>query len=200
MPDPPPPGLLSPPVLVVAAATYDGVVRELVVGLKEHRRFAVARPLGAMLAASVAAALLELDRAPTPVTLVPMPSTRAAVRHRGHDAVATLARRCAGLLRGNGVAVGVSQALRSGRGLLDQAGLSADERARNLAGGLTPRRFAAADPLLRHSIVVVDDVVTTGSSAAEAVRVLTTLGHRPVAVATVAATARRRPPLPESGR
>ncbi|MDQ3628501.1 MAG: ComF family protein, partial [Actinomycetota bacterium] len=102
MPDPAPPGLVAPPVLVVAAAGYHGVVRQLVVGLKEHRRFAVARPLGGLLAASVAAALLELDLVVAPVTLVPMPSTRAAVRSRGHDAVAGLARRAAQVLRSHG--------------------------------------------------------------------------------------------------
>lgn len=194
MPDPPPPGLLSPPVLVVAATGYDGVVRELVVGLKEHRRFAVARPLSHLLAASLTAVLTELDLVQAPVTLVPMPSTPAAVRSRGHDAVATLARRAAHVLRRHGVDVCVSPALRSGRRVLDQAGLGADERARNLAGGLALRRFAADDPLLLRRVVVVDDVVTTGSSAAEAVRVLTTVRRPPVAVATVAATARRRPP------
>ncbi len=193
MPDPPPAGLISSSVLVVAAAAYDGAVRELVVGLKEHRRFAVARPLGGLLAASVAAVLVELDLVAAPVTLVPMPSTRAAVRSRGHDAVATLARRAAGLLRSAGADVRVSPALRSARGVLDQAGLSAGQRADNLAGRLTLRRFAAGDPLLLHRIVVVDDVVTTGSSAAEAVRVLARVSP-PVAVATVAATARRHPP------
>ncbi|MDQ3627456.1 MAG: ComF family protein, partial [Actinomycetota bacterium] len=76
-----------------------------------------------------------------------------------------------------------------------QAGLSADERADNLTGALTLRRFAAGDPLLRRRVVVVDDVVTTGSSAAEAVRVLTSV-RSPVAVATVAATARRHPASP----
>lgn len=192
MPDPAPPGLASPAVLVVAATRYDGVVRELVVGLKEHRRFSVVRPLGRLLAASVASVLVELDLVSAAVTLVPMPSTRTAVRRRGHDAVATLALRAAQVLRGHGADVCVSRALRSGRGLLDQAGLSAEERADNLSGGLTMRRFAAVDPLLRRRIVVVDDVVTTGSSAAEAIRVLTTV-RAPVAVATVAATARRRP-------
>lgn len=192
MPDPPPAGLISSSVLVVAAAAYDGPVRELVVGLKEHRRFAAARPLGRLLAASVATVLVGLDLVAAPVTLVPMPSTRAAVRSRGHDAVATLARRAAGLLGSAGADVRVSPALRSARGVLDQAGLSAGQRADNLAGHLTLSRCAAADPLLRRRIVVVDDVVTTGSSAAEAVRVLAGVST-PVAVATVAATARHRP-------
>jgi len=193
MPDPPPAGLLSPPVLVVAATAYDGAVRELVVGLKEHRRLSVAGPLGRVLAASVAAVLLQLDLVSSPVTLVPMPSTPAAVRRRGHDAVAALAQRAARVLRRHGADVCVSRALRSGPDVLDQAGLGADERASNLAGGLALRRFAARDPLLLRTTVVVDDVVTTGSSAAEAVRVLTEVHRAPVAVAAVAATARRRP-------
>jgi predicted amidophosphoribosyltransferase len=192
-PTPTPAGLLEPPVLPVAAAAYAGVVRELVVGFKEHERFGLVRVLAPMLVASVEHCLAQLPPGVAPVTLVPMPSAPAAVRARGHDAVAVLARRCAALMRRRGHDVAVCQALRPRWRVRDQAGLSAAARASNLDGALRLRRGVVRDPVLLRPIVVVDDVVTTGSSAAEAVRVLRTAGLDPVALATVAATRRRRP-------
>src|SRR5690606_27366585 len=131
---------------------------------KEHKRFGLVRPLGRMLAGSVELAL-EVLGLPGAV-LVPMPSRPAAVRERGHDAVLGLARVAARRLRRRGCDVRVRAVLRPVRRLHDQAGLSAAARAANLAGALRAvHRVTGAGPL-----VVVDDVITTGVSAAEAVR------------------------------
>ncbi|MFC6151501.1 ComF family protein, partial [Mumia xiangluensis] len=119
------------------------------------------------------------------VRLVPVPSRRSAVRARGFDAGAALARSAAADLRRRGLPARAAPVLRVGR-IADQAGLTAADRARNLAGAYRLRR-----PLGAGLVVVTDDVLTTGASAAEAVRVLTEAGSRPVAVVTVAATRRR---------
>jgi predicted amidophosphoribosyltransferase len=74
--------------------------------------------------------------------------------------------------------------------VLDQGGLDAAARSRNLAGAMVARS-ALADAGL---VVVVDDVMTTGSTLAEAARALRETGHGQVAGAVVAATRRRRPP------
>lgn len=178
-------------MLPVAAAIYAGVVRELVVGFKEHERFGLVTVLAPMLLASVESCLSQLPPGVEPVTLVPVPSAPAAVRRRGHDAVARLARRCAVLMRRRGHPVAVSCALTPAGRVLDQAGLSASARASNLDGALRLRRRVDGDRSLGRPIIVVDDVITTGSSAAEAVRVLRTAGMDPVGLATVAATRRR---------
>jgi predicted amidophosphoribosyltransferase len=175
----------------VASASYEGVLRELVVGYKEHERFGLVRVLAPMLMASVECCLEQLPAGVAPVTLVPVPSAPAAVRRRGHDAVARLARRCAALMRRRGHRIAVSSALVPRAAVLDQAGLSASGRAANVHEGLRLRRSVTADPALSRPIIVVDDVITTGSSAAEVVRVLRTAGMDPVALATVAATRRR---------
>jgi len=191
-PDPTPAGLLEPtPVLPMTAGRYEGRIRELIVAAKEHGRFGLVRPLGRMLAEPIESVLDRL--ALTSCVLVPMPSVPSAVRERGHDAVLGTARVAARRLRRRGHAVGVVAALRSGRDVRDQAGLSATQRAANLDGALRVAPALARGRALRSPAVVVDDVITTGASAAEAVRALRAVGGRPVAVVTVAATRRHSP-------
>jgi predicted amidophosphoribosyltransferase len=86
--------------------------------------------------------------------------------------------------------------LRTRLGLSDQAGLDSTARAANLAGALR-----AHPPALRGlaragrpvHVLVCDDVLTTGATAAEAQRALRDVGLPPLGVVAVAATRRRRP-------
>ncbi|HET7682526.1 MAG TPA: ComF family protein [Marmoricola sp.] len=184
-----------------ATGEYDGALRALVLAHKEHRGFALAEPLGALLAASVDA----LPEAGGRVLLVPVPSRAAVVRERGHDPMLRVSRVAAGVLRRDGADVRVAVILRQRRSLADQAGLDARERAANLAGAML------ADPVqLRRlsrsgrpvSAVVCDDVLTTGATAREAQRALEAVGVVVRGVACVAATRRRLGPgirLPLSG-
>ncbi|MET8979255.1 ComF family protein [Streptomyces sp. NPDC004539] len=105
------------------------------------------------------------------VLLVPVPSGRGAVRARGHDPVRRVALAAAGVLRRRGAEVRVASVLRQRSGVLDQAGLGYRERWENLDGAL--RVSGAGARLLRgRAVVLVDDVVTTGASLAEAARVI----------------------------
>ena len=70
----------------------------------------------------------------------------------------------------------------------DSAGLSADQRRRNLAGRLRAR--APTDGIGQP--IVIDDIVTTGATLAEAGRALTAAGSQPSAAAVIAATRLRR--------
>jgi predicted amidophosphoribosyltransferase len=191
-PTPTPPGLVAP----WAAAPYDGTVRALVIGHKEHRLLALAGPLGDLLAASVAAALADLRPLPGPLLLVPVPSRPSTLRQRGHAPTMSLTRAAVRRLRTQGVEVSSASLLRTRAGLVDQSGLDAEARAANLAGAfrcdaVALRRLAARGRFVH--VVVCDDVLTTGATAAEAQRALRAVGLAPLAVAAVAATPRRRP-------
>jgi predicted amidophosphoribosyltransferase len=183
---------------VWAAAAYDGVVRAALVGHKERAMLSLTAPLGAALARSVVACLVAAEsraaaRQPSKAALVPVPSRGSAVRARGHDPVLRMARRAAIELRAVGVDARVEPALRVGRALRDQAGLDAAERVQNVMGAMRPRARRLRS-LADRAVVVVDDIVTTGATVAECVRVLTAAGVPVVGVAVVAATARRLRP------
>ena len=187
-PTPAPAGLVEP----WAAAVYEGTARAMVLGLKERRLLGLAAPLARLLAAAVSC---ELPRG-SPVVLVPVPSRPRTVRARGHDPTHTITVRAARRLRRAGFDVEVRRLLRLRAGVLDQAGLDADERAANLRGSMQVRAGALRRSGLGRRparVVVCDDVLTSGSTAREAQRALEATRLDVVRVAVVAATPRRFP-------
>lgn len=80
------------------------------------------------------------------------------------------------------------------RAVTDQAALGARARADNLASAFEAARVAVAD-VPGQVYVVVDDIITTGATAAEVVRALREARKPVVGIAVVAATARRTPSL-----
>jgi predicted amidophosphoribosyltransferase len=166
----------------------------MVLAHKEHRRLALTRPLGDLLAAAVAGLLAEVAPDPARVLLVPVPSRPSSTRARGHDPTAAMTRAAARVLRVHGLDVRRAPLLRTRRGLVDQAGLDAGGRAANLAGALRVHAPAVAR-LARAGrpvhLVVTDDVITTGATAAESERALAAVGLPSLGVAAVAATVRR---------
>ena len=185
VPDPCPPGFPT----TVASAPYDRLLRRLIIAHKERQALGLSRLLADRMAVSVHVLLrLVNHRATDPViVLVPVPSAARAVRQRGFDATLTLARLAGRRLRTR-YPVRVLAALAQLRSVRDQAGLDAHQRHRNLSGGIRVRR--AVDGAL---VVLVDDLVTSGSSLTEAARVVRSGGGLVLGAATVAATRRRLP-------
>ncbi|RMB79832.1 ComF family protein [Streptomyces shenzhenensis] len=169
-PVPEPPGL----PMVHAAAPYADQVRATLLAHKERGALTLARPLGAALARAVRAGA---GRREVPLLLVPVPSARGAVRARGHDPVRRIALAAAGELRRSGRRARVVGVLRQRRAVADQSGLNSRQRLGNVAGALEVT--AVGVPLLAGGhLVLVDDLMTTGASLAEAARaVREAVGH-----------------------
>ncbi|WP_225822965.1 ComF family protein [Streptomyces naphthomycinicus] len=176
--------------VVHAVAPYAAEVRALLLAHKERGALTLAGALGTALARAVRAGLGHggpggggsgagagagggSDGSPWrgPVLLVPVPSARWAVRARGHDPVRRMALAAAGELRRTGTPARVAAVLRQRRPVADQAGLDARRRLENLAGALEVT--AGGGRLLGAGrLVLLDDLMTTGASLAEAARAL----------------------------
>lgn len=173
-------------VQATAGARYAGATRAAVLRYKERGRRDLAGPLAALLSRALAAVPVG-DVACRPV-LVTVPGSRATAAERGGDHVLRLARR-AGAAAGLRVAPGV---LSLARHKHDSAGLDAVARARNLAGAFAARP-APSGGRSDATVVIVDDIVTTGATIREAARALRAAGWRVAGAAVVTATPLRSP-------
>jgi ComF family protein len=152
----------------------DAGLRDWVLALKHGGRADLARPLGALLAARLA----EVG-AVAGAVLVPVPLHPARRLARGHDQAALLAR---GAQEAGGP--GVVRALRRPRATATQGAGGARSRAANVSGAFAAR--GAARSVAGRVVWLVDDVVTSGATAAECARVLRRAGARRVGVLALA--------------
>ncbi len=162
--------LVAPPVAldgVRALFLYDDPVDRLITGLKFRGDLAGARVLGTLLARRLLAQGFRL-----PQVLVPLPLHAARYRERGFNQAAVIAAHVASR---TGVPVD-SSLLRRVRATAPQTTLSAAERRRNCEGAfsIVPGRHVPG------RIALLDDVMTTGSTAAAAAGALREAGARHV--------------------
>jgi ComF family protein len=154
-----------------AAGVYAGPLRDAVQRFKFGRRPALARPLAALVLEQCAAAV------PDGAVLVPVPLARERERERGFNQAALLAERLAAGLR----APLRTRWLARTRATPPQTALNATERRVNVRGA-----FVASTSAAGIDIVLIDDVLTTGATAAECARALRAAGARSVGVLIVA--------------
>jgi predicted amidophosphoribosyltransferase len=178
-PTPAPPGL----PWSFSLGVYAEPLSSLIVAYKDRGRHGLATPLGALLATVVTQAADE-----NPVLLIPIPDTPKAARERHGDHMVRLTRATARRLRRLGRDVLTAYPLkvkaRTDSLHLDAAGRAAAAGFTMRSGGLVRARG--------RMIVLVDDVITTGSTLAAASDRLRGAGLEAAACATLAATALRR--------
>ncbi|GIJ26981.1 hypothetical protein Vqi01_21430 [Micromonospora qiuiae] len=180
-PVPAPPGL--PPCYALGA--YGGPLRESLLAYKDHGRHTLARPLGELLAEVVAAAVGTAG----PVLLVPVPDTPAAARARYGDHLGRMTRHCARRLRTAGWPVRVRRPVRAAP---RPDSVTLDSAGRAAAAGNAFRVRPGTGPVPSGTtVVLLDDIVTTGATLAAISRVLAAQGLPPSLAAVLAATQKR---------
>lgn len=168
-PDPCPAGLPE----LAAAATYSGSVRGAILAAKERDRHELDRSLGLLLAGAVGVLLGsrgDSAGSASPIWLVPVPASPAAIRQRGRDHVSDWTRWAIRALRASGTPAHRVRALRRRSGGLDSVGLDAGQRVDNLDGAFIMR--AVSRPAPTTAIIIVDDIVTTGATIVAASTIL----------------------------
>jgi predicted amidophosphoribosyltransferase len=166
---------LDPGVPVFSLGRYAGARRAAIVAVKEHGRDDLIKPLAGALHFGLTN-LVTWGVVGTPLHVVPAPTRRSAARRRGGDPVTRMALAATAGFPGTTV----TQALRMRAFVRDSVGLSGTDRQRNVAGRVKATKRVAGD------LLVIDDIVTTGATAAESVRVLAMTGARVVAVLALA--------------
>ena len=106
--------------------------------------------------------------------LMPIPGSKRAIRKRGRDFIMDLTKELS--LRSGLQCV---PGMRVSRRLLDQSGLSSVDRSRNLKGAFEYLHKSIIEGETRErfkSVILIDDLVTTGSTLLEAKRALNSAG------------------------
>lgn len=202
---------------VRAASRYEGIMPRALLALKNAGRTDLLPLLGEGLARSVYELLRarreELQAepgssAPVEILLVPAPSSAQSVRRRGYapanllvqEAVRQLNRRLPASVRvravdvigyvprkqrGSGASI-ISDAISGAQN--EQKGLGAVGRAERMHGALRVMEPALCAGRVS---IICDDVVTTGATASEMVRVLQEAGSRVLGVCAVAAVPKK---------
>jgi predicted amidophosphoribosyltransferase len=174
---------------VTCAVPYDPVGRALIVEYKEHGNRGLAPMLGVLLADAVS--VHPPAGSARPCVLVRVPGRPRPVR--GFDALGAVTGYAARELRARGLDVTAIAALRVRRRYPELKDLPGHARATAVAGVLAASPSVTRIPRTGSPfIVVVDDVVTTGSTVREAVRALRGEGVTVDAVAAVSAASRDR--------
>ena len=152
--------LASPPLIARtrAAVAYGEVARALAIRLKYGRKVALAKAMARYMAPL-------LGDLPAGAVLAPVPLHRRRLAVRGFNQSLLIAREI-GRLRGLSVA---PRLLRRTKSTPPLKGMSFSERRKTVAGAFALRKGAA---VAGRTIVLIDDVLTTGSTAEACARTL----------------------------
>ncbi len=163
-----------------AYGAYDRELRELIHLLKYERVEPAAKLLGSMLAVAVGKLKLESET----LLLVPVPLHRSKKRDRGFNQAELIARSAlkSDILARASFAPGILERIRP---TVSQIGLTRPQRAENIRGAF---RVTHPTQVIGRKLLLVDDVLTTGTTANECSRILLKAGAEKVWVATVART------------
>jgi ComF family protein len=166
---------------MTAAAEFEGPAREAVHALKYYGRHAIASTMARIMAQAVTG--FPIDR------VVPVSLHRSRLRERGYDQAELLARGVAGALDLRCEPDTLTRVRRTRQ----QTTLSADQRKRNVTGAFETREDVSGE-----TVLLIDDVYTTGATMEAAASALRAAGADRVLAVTFGLAVFGRDGLEES--
>lgn len=153
-----------------SAGEYSGWLREVLISYKNGNQ-SVGPTLAKILHDSIAESPIDFPR-----QLIPIPSSLSKIRERGFDSMTNL---CNEMFKLNVELQVFRDVLQLKREVRDQVGLSARERQENLSDAF------ATTKRLSGSVLIVDDVVTTGATIVNAAKALRIAGAQTIYALTL---------------
>ena len=169
-------------LVVYSSIPYSPVAKSILLAAKEES----IKSADQLVRSAMSASLDALFQKHPNCALVPIPSGPASNRRRGRDFINEMA-----LLVAKDMGVGVLPILEHQRAIRDQSKLNVNSRRENLAMALSLKPQFRGN-YSSENVVILDDLVTTGSTINEANRALTKAGFKVRAAATACVALRRR--------
>jgi predicted amidophosphoribosyltransferase len=158
---------------VISSVIYSPVAQKIILGAKESHL----KECDQLLSDAITHSLGKFLSQSSADFLLPIPSRKSAVRLRGRQFIAEIAKDGS-----DKFGIPITNPILHSRTVRDQSGLHLDDRWNNLEGAFVVKREHG----LRGSVLLIDDLVTTGATLCEAARALRYAGIEVVGAVTAA--------------
>jgi predicted amidophosphoribosyltransferase len=169
--------ILSQTYPVVSAVKYSPIASKVLLSAKESGQSAADQ----LLISAISHALTFFAKKYGTGDLVGIPSRKSATRKRGRNFMVEITKSVA-----KAESIKALDILQHTRSVRDQSQLDSEQRSRNIAGALTASKNSSK--LDSHGntgpLIIVDDLITTGATLAEAIRALRTAGYAVIGAVT----------------
>ena len=152
-----------------ASIRYNRVAMKMVLLAKEEGNRSAQELLATAINTSITKLISGSDKE---ISLVPIPTSIKPYRRRGINPILELASRTCTQMQRSNQEINIAQLLEVRKSLKDQTGLTNLERLRNLAGAFQVKSQIDSESFESRPLIVIDDVVASGSTLREAVRAL----------------------------
>ena len=164
------------------SAYYNNESAKIILSAKENGNIVASQILANAISNTIGKVIYDFNLQER-ITLTTIPSRKFAIRKRGKDHINELAADVISLAKAEGIDISQLNLIKINKNLQDQSKLNKAERAANLSGAY----LAVSPESAPKNLIIIDDLITTGASVQEAVRALSIINLRPVAIITACA-------------
>jgi predicted amidophosphoribosyltransferase len=161
---------------------YNSDCAKIVLSAKENGNLIAQELLADSISKSLKFAIAKLNLNQE-IGLVTIPSSPSSIRKRGLDHINILSKKVIASYISSEIKINNLPILKISKKIQDQSKLNKAQRLQNMSGA-----YQAIKPKSStKNLIIVDDLITTGASIQEAVRALSEINLRPVAIITACA-------------